>query len=142
MSLYQGGDTVLTTDEFGARLALIRWRMGWNQKEAALACGLPQSSWREWELSGRVPHNLVEVAARISRATGLSDYWIMTGKVAEGRLPNDGDVAGVSFDAYDGGKQATHKYRHLRLVPRIIRQNTLAPISEASYVGVPPQKTA
>ena len=69
-----------TTDEFGARLALIRWAQGWNQKEASLACNLPAASWREWELSGRTPRNLVEVAEKIAARTGYSDYWIMTGK--------------------------------------------------------------
>lgn len=75
-----------STGQFGARLALIRWEMGWNQKEAALACGFAQANWREWELSGRAPRNLAEVAERISKATGISDYWIMTGKP----LPNGG----------------------------------------------------
>jgi hypothetical protein len=28
---------------FGARLALVRHRMGWNIKEAAAACDLPRS---------------------------------------------------------------------------------------------------
>ena len=75
-----GSSFVPTTEAFGARLALIRWQMGWNQKEAALACRLPQGSWREWELSGRAPRSLVEVAGKIAEATGIDDYWIMTGK--------------------------------------------------------------
>ena len=45
------------TSTFGARLALVRQRMGWNLKEAALACQLPQGSWREWELKGRDAKN-------------------------------------------------------------------------------------
>ena len=69
-----------STDTFGARLALVRWRMGWNQKEAALACGLSQASWRGWELDGRGPRDLADVAARISARTGVDDYWILTGK--------------------------------------------------------------
>lgn len=69
-----------STDTFGARLALVRWRMGWNQKEAALACGLSQASWRGWELNGRGPRDLADVAARISDRTGVDDYWILTGK--------------------------------------------------------------
>ncbi len=71
---------VPTTEQFGARLALIRWRQRWNQKEAALACGIPQNSWREWEVSGRAPRNVVEVASKISQVTGIDDYWILTGK--------------------------------------------------------------
>lgn len=55
---------------FGARLAIIRWAMRWNLKEAALACNVPQGSWREWELFDRVPRNLVDVAGKISARTG------------------------------------------------------------------------
>lgn len=75
--------------EFGARLALIRWQMSWNQKEAALACRLPAGSWREWELSGRAPRNLVQVAAKIHEATGVDEYWIITGKPTPGFDPDD-----------------------------------------------------
>ena len=75
---------------FGARLALIRWYMGWNQKEAALACGLPAGSWREWELSGRAPRNLTDVADKIHRATGADDYWIITGRATPGTDPGGG----------------------------------------------------
>lgn len=66
-------------DSFGARLALVRWKMSWNMKEAALACGLPQQSWRQWEVIGSRPRNYAEVAAAISQATGVDDYWLMTG---------------------------------------------------------------
>ena len=81
-----------TLDSFGARLAIIRWAQGWNQKEAALACGLPAASWREWELENRAPRNLVEVATAIAARTGYSDYWVMTGKSpypGNGRGPDD-----------------------------------------------------
>ena len=74
-------------DTFGARLALVRQRFGWNLKEASLACGLPQNSWLEWESKGRVPRNLVEVAARISDITGADDYWLITGRVM-GEFPS------------------------------------------------------
>ena len=67
-------------DSLGARLALVRHTMGWNIKEAALACGLPQGSWREWELNGRDPRGLERAAARISERTGCDEYWLMTGK--------------------------------------------------------------
>lgn len=67
-------------DEFGARLALVRWRMGWNAKEAALACDLPQNSWRGWEVAGHLPRNVVEVVAKISARTGVDEYWLLTGK--------------------------------------------------------------
>lgn len=79
------------TETFGARLALVRWRMGWNQKEAALACGLSQASWRGWELDGRGPRDLAEVAAKISSRTGVDDYWILTGKTHSGVHPSGPD---------------------------------------------------
>ena len=81
--------TIPTMAAFGARLALIRWQHGWNQKEAALACQLPQGSWREWELSGRAPRNLVEVADKIAASTGIDPYWIMTGRTPDGQGPNE-----------------------------------------------------
>lgn len=49
---------VPTFDEFGARLAAVRNKMGWNAKEAALACGIAQGSWREWEVRNRLPTRL------------------------------------------------------------------------------------
>lgn len=63
---------------FGARLALIRQRMAWNQKEAALACGIPQQSWRSWE-SGTMPHGsrYFAVCAQIARATGCDYGWLV-----------------------------------------------------------------
>ena len=73
---------------FGARLALLRQSFGWNQKEASLACGLPQNSWLEWETNGRVPRNLPAVAMQISDRTGADDYWLMTGRTDD-NLPTD-----------------------------------------------------
>lgn len=72
------------TSTFGARLALIRQRMGWNLKEAALACGLPQGSWREWELRGRDPRGLQAIADRIASHTGVDEYWLITGRTLPG----------------------------------------------------------
>jgi transcriptional regulator with XRE-family HTH domain len=82
------------TRAFGARLALVRQHMGWNQKEAALACGLKPSSWREWEMRGRGPHNLQDVAELISERTNCDDYWLLTGKTHESPHPTvpDGGV--------------------------------------------------
>lgn len=71
----------IPTDEtLGARLALIRQRLGWNAKEAARACGLPQNSWRDWEVHARSPRNLVDVVGRISTQTGVDEYWLLTGR--------------------------------------------------------------
>lgn len=75
-------------DSFAARLAMIRHEMGWNLKEAALACGFPPGSWREWELRGRDPRGLVEIAERIAERTGVDHYWLMTGRVSPGTPPD------------------------------------------------------
>ncbi len=80
-------------DAFGARLAIIRWAMRWNIKEAALACNLAHASWREWELFDRTPRNLVDVAAKIASRTGYDDYWIMTGKTKAPAVSDEGPAA-------------------------------------------------
>lgn len=66
---------------FGARLALVRQRMGWgNVKEAALACGLPAESWRTWERDGVQPRRVVDVAAAIADRTGCDYGWLLAGR--------------------------------------------------------------
>lgn len=74
------GKFVPRTSSFGARLALIRWQMGWNMKEAALACGFSQQSWRGWEVGGHDPRGFSDVAERIADRTGIDEFWILTGK--------------------------------------------------------------
>jgi transcriptional regulator with XRE-family HTH domain len=67
-------------DTFGARLALVRQRMGWgNVKEAAMACGVPAGSWRNWERDGRLPRDLAKIAALISGCTGVDCDWLIRG---------------------------------------------------------------
>lgn len=67
---------------FGARLALIRQRMGWgNVAEAAKAVGIPVASWRNWERDNREPHRLTMVAKQIATATGCDYYWLVHGPV-------------------------------------------------------------
>lgn len=70
---------------FGARLTLIRWRMGWNVKEAATACGVPAQSWRSWELYGRTPRNIVSVARRIADTTHCDYHWLLLGSGARAK---------------------------------------------------------
>lgn len=86
-----------STATFGARLALVRWRMGWNVREAAQACDLKESNWRGWELDGRLPHRLNEVAGKIAATTGASKYWLIDG---EGQ-PSD-YKATLSQPAFEG----------------------------------------
>lgn len=62
--------------DFAARLSLVRNKLAWNQKEAALACGFSQSSWRHWE-SGARPHAYLEVCEKIADRTGVSLAWLV-----------------------------------------------------------------
>lgn len=72
-------------ETFGARLALVRWRMSWNMKEAALAVGVPAASWRLWEVENAQPRNLVEIAERVSNRTGVDFDWLLRGQRIPGR---------------------------------------------------------
>ena len=65
-------------DLLQVRLAQVRNRMGWNAKEAAVACGFPAQSWRNWE-AGQQPRDLVGVCERISDVTGVNVEWLMRG---------------------------------------------------------------
>ena len=65
---------------FGARLALIRQRMGWgNVKKAAEECGLPVQSWRTWERDGVMPHRFITIAITIATRTGCDLDWLVYG---------------------------------------------------------------
>ena len=71
------GTWVPTDATFGARLALIRQHMQWgNVQEAALACGLPVASWRNWERDGRLPRDLISISGKIASATGCDQSWL------------------------------------------------------------------
>lgn len=65
---------------FGARLALIRQRMGWgNIARAAKECGVPTDSWRNWEVDGREPHRLTTIAMTIATRAGCDYLWLVHG---------------------------------------------------------------
>jgi len=64
----------------GARLALIRWQMGWNMLEAARECGIPPQSWRTWELDGTSPREIVTIARQIADRTGVDYLWLLLGE--------------------------------------------------------------
>lgn len=64
---------------FAARLALVRHKMGWNAKEAALACGLSAQSWRNWETGGMRPHDYAQVCQAIAARTGANVEWLALG---------------------------------------------------------------
>jgi len=66
-------------DTFAVRLVLVRHQMGWNAKEAALACGIKPQSWREWELLGRRPRDYEGVCKQIAARTRCDLIWLMVG---------------------------------------------------------------
>ena len=73
-------------DTFGARLALVRQRMGWNIAEAARTCGVNGESWRLWE-QGRSPSRLTTIAMGIASATGCDYLWLVHGPDRGGARP-------------------------------------------------------
>lgn len=72
-------DWIPSVEDFSARLVLIRHEMGWNLKEAALACGIRAQSWREWELEHRKPRDYESVCRQIADRSGCNFVWLMTG---------------------------------------------------------------
>lgn len=82
-------DWIPSTSDFAARLVLVRHQMGWNLKEAALACGVKAQSWREWELENRKPRDYEGVCRQISDRSGCNFVWLMTG-VGQSTPPDDG----------------------------------------------------
>jgi hypothetical protein len=64
---------------FGARLALVRQRMGWgNVAQAARECGVPTDSWRNWE-EGMEPRRIVTICMAIAARTGADIDWLVYG---------------------------------------------------------------
>lgn len=91
---------------FGARLALIRQRMGWgNVERAARECGLPVETWRSWERDNRIPNRLVTIAMAIAARTGCDYLWLVHGP-ERGRM--------------QVGGQVSSKYLSDPLAPRVI----------------------
>lgn len=65
--------------------------MAWgNVKEAALACGLPVQSWRNWERDGRLPRDYVNVCHQIAERTGVDLGWLA------GLPVSGGDILGAA----------------------------------------------
>jgi hypothetical protein len=82
---------VPTASDFGARLALVRQHMGWgNVQEAALACGLPVSSWRNWERDNRQPRDYMGACRAIASRTGCDLGWL-AGISDRGSTPVSGE---------------------------------------------------
>lgn len=66
------------TSSFGARLALVRWKMGWNIAEAERECGTTQNLWANWE-AGSMPRQLVEIVTKIAWNSKVDRNWLLTG---------------------------------------------------------------
>lgn len=79
------------TSTFAARLALVRWRMGWNVREAERECNISQNSWAGYE-NGREPRKFVEIVNRIVLRTGVNKVWLLTGEGS----PEPGEPADVT----------------------------------------------
>jgi transcriptional regulator with XRE-family HTH domain len=88
---------------FGARLALIRQRYGWNVKEAAIACRLPVQSWRGWERDHMQPRRYLEVCRMIAEATGASYDWLLDGR----RFPSPRSTSTPEYAERDPRKKVT-----------------------------------
>jgi transcriptional regulator with XRE-family HTH domain len=88
---------------FGARLALIRQRYGWNVKEAAIACRLPVQSWRGWERDHTQPRRYLEVCRTIAEATGASYDWLLDGR----RFPSPRSAHTTRYAERDSRKKVT-----------------------------------
>lgn len=65
-------------DTFGARLALVRQRLGLNVTQAAALCGVPQASWHTWE-RGVQPQRLYDIVDKIVEGTGVERDWLLGG---------------------------------------------------------------
>jgi hypothetical protein len=87
--------TWVPTLTFAAKLALIRHKMGWNIKQAAIACGLPPQSWRGWELQGRLPHDIRATARRISMRTQCDYDWLLDEPTESDGLPRQQTIVGL-----------------------------------------------
>jgi transcriptional regulator with XRE-family HTH domain len=96
-----------TDDTFGARLALIRQRMGWNIAEAARECGLGTENWRLWEQAGRTPSKLVTIAMAIATRSGCDYLWLVHGPQRGGAVRTTSFLPGARVIGTIGTKRPT-----------------------------------
>lgn len=96
-----------TDDTFGARLALIRQRMGWNIAEAARECGLGTENWRLWEQAGRTPSKLVTIAMAIATRSGCDYLWLVHGPQRGGAVRTTSFLPGARVIGAIGDERPT-----------------------------------
>jgi transcriptional regulator with XRE-family HTH domain len=66
-------------DTLAARLVLLRRELGWSQREAAQATGIPFGTWQGMETDGRGSRDLDRHVMAIVEATGYDRDWLMWG---------------------------------------------------------------
>lgn len=76
------GDPMVPPNTFGVRLAMLRAWRGWNVKQAADHCDIPEQSWHNWE-AGKSPQKIHEKAKRIADRAPCDYVWLVSGM--EGR---------------------------------------------------------
>lgn len=114
---------------FGARLALIRQRMGWgNIARAAKECGVPTDSWRNWEVDGREPHRLTTIAMAIATKTGCDYLWLVHGPNRGARVPT-------------GRYVKTHVLRRRRAADQPADAGTFGQLRASSHSSRPVRQT-
>ena len=99
---------VADASTFGARLALVRQRMGWgNVEKAARECGIPVETWRSWERDNREPHRLVTIAMAIATKTGCDYLWLVHGPQRGGAVRTTSFLPGARVLTAIGAKRPT-----------------------------------
>jgi hypothetical protein len=105
-------DWIPRIEDFATRLVLIRHEMGWNLKEAALACDIRAQSWREWELEHRKPRDYEQICRKISERSGCNFVWLMTGYRP---TPPQGGTTGSLLPRMDSNHQPSDLHHLIRL---------------------------
>lgn len=117
-----------TPDTFAARLAMVRQAMGWNVKEAALACSLNPTTWRKWEMNDAMPRDYMAAARAISGRTGVSIEWLVFGpgeRVIRAELPTRPEVSWVD----DTGEERRTTLRALGPDALVTDMGVLVPVT-------------
>jgi transcriptional regulator with XRE-family HTH domain len=71
-------DPWVPPNTFGARLAMIRQARGWNVRQAAEHCKVPEQSWHNWE-DGKSPRDLAAKAQEIAERVPCDYVWLLAG---------------------------------------------------------------
>lgn len=69
-------------DTFGSRILRARKYLKLSAKRAALLCGIPPSTWSNWE-AGATPENIAEIARTIANTLGVDRDWLLYGVTSD-----------------------------------------------------------